>query len=102
MLIPLVSGLTTGVSVGFVGASFPVVLRLIGADPPLHLLISTVVLAFGLGYTGMILSPVHVCLVVTNEHFRTGLFRSIRTLIAPAGTVVLGAVALSWLLRTAG
>jgi hypothetical protein len=102
MLIPFVSGVTTGVSVGFVGASFPVVLRLMGADPPLHLVLSTVVLAFGLGYTGMILSPVHVCLVVTNEHFRTSLFRSIRTLAAPAGVVVVGAVALSWLIRLAG
>ena len=44
MLVPMVAGLSTGLSVGFVGASFPIVISLLGEDPPLVLVLSTTVL----------------------------------------------------------
>ena len=102
MALPFLSGLATGLSVGFVGASFPVVFTLIGSDPSIGVLLATVVLAYGFGYMGMILSPVHICLIVTNEHFRTRLLHSIRSLGLPALTVLLTVTAvyfcILWLL----
>ena len=84
MAIPFLSGMATGLAVGFVGASFPIVFSLLPADAVLMDVLSTVVLAFGFGYMGMILSPVHICLIVSNEHFRTRLLDSLRGLILPA------------------
>ena len=99
MLIPFISGLSTGLAIGFVGASFPIVISLLGENPALSELVPTVVLAFGFGYMGMILSPVHICLIVTNEHFRTRLLHSIARLARPAAAVLVGVVGYYLLIR---
>ncbi|MFH1728068.1 MAG: DUF401 family protein [Pseudomonadota bacterium] len=75
MLLPFISGLVTGIAFGFVGASFPIIIPLLGDNPSFGLLLSTVVIAFNFGYMGQILSPVHVCLVVTNEYFKTKIYQ---------------------------
>ncbi|MEW5767287.1 MAG: DUF401 family protein [bacterium] len=90
MVIPYISGMVTGLAIGFVGASFPIVISLLGENPALGTLLSTTVLAYGCGYMGMILSPVHVCLVVTNEHFRTPLVHSLASLLKPAAVTLAG------------
>ncbi len=93
MLIPFISGITTGIAVGFVGASFPIIVSLAGGD------ISYLVLAYGCGYMGMILSPVHVCLVVTAEHFHTDVGRTIKNIMKPAALVMSGIVLLHLVYR---
>jgi hypothetical protein len=102
MILPLVSGLATGLSIGFVGASFPIVLRLLGADPGFGELLATGVLAYGFGYMGMLLSPVHVCLVVTCEHFKVGVGRAMAGMAPPAAVILVCSVVLygiwSWVL----
>ena len=98
MLLPLISGLSTGISVGFVGASFPIVLSLLGQDPSLRLRLSTTVLAYGFGHIGMLLSPVHVCLVVTSAHFRTQVLRNAAGLLKPAAIVLACAVLMHFLI----
>ncbi|MBU1077699.1 MAG: DUF401 family protein [Spirochaetes bacterium] len=97
MLVPFISGMTTGVAIGFVGASFPIVMSLLGDAPALNELLATTVLAYASGYMGMILSPVHICLIVTNEHFKTGLTDSLVRLIKPA-LVMLGSALLYYLI----
>jgi integral membrane protein (TIGR00529 family) len=99
MLLPYLAGLTSGLAIGMVGASFPVVINLIGADPSRSLVLSTVVLAYGFGYMGMILCPVHVCLIVTNEYFKTSITQSILRLVKPALIVLAGAVIISMCVR---
>ena len=91
LVIPFISGITTGVSVGFVGASMPIVISLLGSSPNLSHLLSTVILAFTFGFMGVMLSPVHVCLIVTNEYFKTNLAKSLTAIIPPV--LVLMAVA---------
>ena len=93
MLLPFISGVTTGIAVGFVGASFPIVVSLSGGD------ISLLVLAYGCGYMGMILSPVHVCLIVTAAHFDTSAGAAIRNILKPAAAVMAGTMLLSLLYR---
>ena len=96
ILLPLISGLAMGLSAGFVGASFPIVMSLIGEDPSLRTVLSTTVLAYGFGYMGMLLSPVHVCLIVTSAHFHTSVLRNVAGLLAPAA-VMLAATLLMYL-----
>ncbi|MHC5034841.1 MAG: DUF401 family protein [Planctomycetota bacterium] len=99
MLLPLVSGLATGVTVACVGASFPIVIDLLGDSPSTSALLSTTVLAYGFGYMGMLLSPVHVCLVVTGEHFKTGVLRIAAGLLKPAAVVLAACVLMHLILR---
>jgi hypothetical protein len=98
MAIPFLCGLSTGLSIGYVGASFPIVLHL--ADPSAGAggFAATCVLAYGFGYYGMILSPVHICLIVTNRHFETSLIHSLRGLILPSMAALAGISLYAWLL----
>lgn len=81
MIIPFVSGLATGITVGFAGASIPIAISLLGADPTLYQVLSTVSLAFSFGFMGVMMSPVHICLIVTNEHFKTSMAKSLTSLL---------------------
>jgi integral membrane protein (TIGR00529 family) len=92
MLIPFISGLATGIGAGYVGASFPIVLRLLGVNPGFSAILSTLVLAQGFGMAGMLLSPVHVCLLVSNEYFGTKLGPTLSKLIKPAMIVIGSAI----------
>lgn len=81
--LPFVAGMVTGVAVGFVGASFPLVFGLLGPQPPLNILAATTMFAYGFGYAGMLLSPVHICLVVTVKYFNARLLSSYAYLVRP-------------------
>ena len=102
MLLPFVAGITTGICVGFVGATFPIIVSLVGTDAPPADLLAAATLAFGFGYMGMMLSPVHVCLIVTNEHFKTRLAHSLRGLLAPAAAVLAAVTAYHFAIRLIG
>ncbi len=99
LLIPLISGLAVGINVGTIGASFPVVLTLLGPSPQLHVLLPTAVLAYAAGFMGQMLSPVHVCLVVSNQYFKTSLLRSLGGLLLPVIVVLGGTYCFTLLLR---
>ncbi|MBN2551957.1 MAG: DUF401 family protein [Spirochaetales bacterium] len=98
LLIPLITGLAVGINVGTIGASFPVVMSLLGVSPSPAELLSTTVLAYVAGFMGQMLSPVHVCLVVSNQYFKTSLLRSLAGLLLPVGFVLAGTYAYSLLL----
>lgn len=84
-LLPLIAGVVTGIAIGFVGASFPLVAALV---PPGESPIPFAVLAYGFGYMGMMMSPVHLCLIVTKEFFRADLYSVFRCLWRPAAVVL--------------
>ncbi|HOF90144.1 MAG TPA: DUF401 family protein, partial [Armatimonadota bacterium] len=71
----------------------------LGPDPAFGALLSTAALAYGFGYLGMMLSPVHVCLLVTNEHFNTRLHRTLPPLLGPAAVVAAAVVAVHLALK---
>ncbi len=74
-IIPFIAGLLTGLTFGFVGSTFPIILGLENAQN-----ISAVSFAFASGYAGVLLSPVHLCLVLTREYFKanmTGIYYKI-------------------------
>ncbi|NLW51368.1 MAG: DUF401 family protein [Candidatus Brocadiaceae bacterium] len=99
MLLPLVSGLATGLAIGFVGASFPIVMSLIGEDPSAATRMAATALAYGFGHVGQLLSPVHVCLVVTSEYFRTSVFANAAGLLRLAAVVLAGSLGMYVLLN---
>ncbi len=93
-IIPFISGLTTGLALGFVGASFPLVMSITGHSESYRELLPIVVLAYGCGYIGMMLSPVHLCLVVTNQYFKTSMARVMIHLLGPLLVVFTGVMAM--------
>jgi len=80
--LPFVAGLVTGVGFGYVGLAFPIILGLAPAGGPFPRE-AAIVLAGAFGYVGMMLSPLHVCMVVSAEHFGVGLASTIRRFALP-------------------
>jgi hypothetical protein len=85
-LLPFVAGLLTGHTVGFVGSTFPLLISI--GDQTLPALIS---LAFASGFIGVLLSPVHLCLILTKEYFKADLSGIYRKTI-PASAIVFAIV----------
>lgn len=101
MLIPLISGLSTGIAVGFVGASFPIVMNLLGTNPSMPDVMSYTVIAYSFGFAGMMLSPVHVCHIVTAEYFKSSLNKSSLSMIIPSSVVMAGGLIISLIIKIA-
>lgn len=64
-VLPFVAGLVTGITVGFAGVSFPIVVTLVPGEQYL----TYGILAYGIGCLGMIMSPVHLCFAATKHYF---------------------------------
>jgi len=98
-LIPFVIGLLTGITTAFVGIAFPVLLPIIsGSEPNL----TYVMLAYVGGFTGVLLSPIHLCLIVTIQYFRANLKKIYRILLLPVAFVILIALVIVLMSRLWG
>lgn len=85
--LPFIAGMVTGLAVGFVGTSFPIVLALVPPDESIR---PYVVLAYAFGHLGQMCSPLHLCHVVSNRFFKTGygpVYRELLPAAAVAGTL---------------
>jgi integral membrane protein (TIGR00529 family) len=92
--VPLVIGLITGVTLAYIAVCFPLLLPLMGAPGDVNM--ELVMLAFVSGFVGCLLSPVHLCLVLTREYFGAswgGIYRkllpSCAAIMVVAGLIVL-------------
>ena len=91
-LLPFIAGVLTGHTVGFVGSTFALLAHMAGtASQPL------ISLAFASGFVGVLLSPLHLCLILTREYFRADL-SGIYRLTIPSGLMVLAAAFAQYLL----
>lgn len=84
---PFFVGLLTGVNQAFVAIAFPLLVPIIGEGHPDMVLL---MFAYVSGFAGILLSPAHLCLVLTAEYFRAPLKDVYRVLIGPV-CVIFGA-----------
>jgi hypothetical protein len=82
-LLPLITALVTGVGFGYVGLALPLVVAALPPDLSPVSYAAHVALAGAFGFAGMMLSPLHVCMVVSAEHFGIKASDIIRRVAAP-------------------
>jgi hypothetical protein len=87
MILPFLAGFITGIAVGFVGTSFPLIIPMFPENSLVGYL-SSAALAFTFGFMGMMLSPVHLCFLVTKDYYGASLIKSYRYLLLPALSVM--------------
>ena len=87
MILPFLAGFITGIAVGFVGTSFPLIIPMFPENGLVGYL-SSAALAFTFGFMGMMLSPVHLCFLVTKDYYGASLIKSYRYLLLPALSVM--------------
>ena len=86
-LLPFISGFLTGITVGSVGSTFPVILHMLHGAPA-----AAISFAFASAFLGVLLSPVHVCLVLTREYFNADIWGIYRRMFPACGTIIIVAV----------
>jgi len=85
MAIPFITGIITGIAMGFVGTSFPIVITLIGTGD----IYAFIFIAFVFGFIGMMLSPVHLCLLLTKDYFKASLIKVYQQYLVPLSFITL-------------
>lgn len=82
--LPFLLGAITGYGNAMVGLSFPILLPFFqgAADPLAYLMI-----AYGSGFCGAMLSPTHACLVMTLQYYGADMGKVFRMLFLPVGVV---------------
>lgn len=93
-LLPFLTGFITGITLGFVGSTFPLIIHITGDTT-----VAALSFAFAAGFLGVLLSPVHVCLVLTREYFRADLWGMYKMMFPGCAIICLVAIAQYAILR---
>ncbi|MGE4553784.1 MAG: DUF401 family protein [Desulfovibrionaceae bacterium] len=99
ILLPWLAGMVSGISVAYVGASFPLLLGLIHQMGLESQLLPLLALGIFSGFTGVMASPLHVCFVLTCQYFHVDLGRAWRAVVLPCACIFCAGVAYHFLLR---
>ena len=67
--LPFLVALSSGVVIAFVGSALPILLPLIQSLGEAQFIPAYVMLMLASGFTGMMLSPLHLCFLLSNEYF---------------------------------
>ena len=78
-VLPFVVGLLTGIVQAFVGVTFPLLIPLIMVNGAVDFYLLS--FAFISGYAGVLLSPVHLCYLLTCDYFGTDINRVYKYLL---------------------
>jgi integral membrane protein (TIGR00529 family) len=90
-LLPFMVGMIGGIAIAFVGSTFPILIPMIHSMGETQHMLAYIMLAMVCGFAGVLLSPLHLCLVLSNEYFQTKLSSVYRHLWFPCIGLVLSA-----------
>ncbi len=93
ILLPFLVGGVAGITIAFVGTTTPILIQLIHAAGEGHHMLAYMMLALASGFAGVLLSPLHLCLLLSNEYFATPLSHVYRHLYLPSAALVLASCA---------
>lgn len=89
MLLPFLVGAVAGITIAFVGTTFPILISLIDTLGNNTLLLPYLMLALASGFAGVLISPLHLCLLLSNEYFRTSLIPVYKIMAFPLLTLLI-------------
>ena len=97
ILLPFLVGAVAGITVAFVGTTFPIIFSLLSSYGLADQILAYTVLAYCAGYLGVLLSPLHICLILTCEFFKTNLSKIYPRLALPCAVIGIAGVLSYWL-----
>jgi len=89
IVLPFLVGIITGITVAFVGSTFPILIPLIHSLDPAASLLPYIMLALTCGFAGVLISPLHLCLILSNEYFKADMKSVYRFLWLPCGGLIM-------------
>jgi len=85
-LLMLIVGFATGMEMSYSSISLPLLLSFTGSG---EVILKNIMLAISGGFVGVMLSPLHLCYVLTAEYFKADMWKSYRILIPAALSLTL-------------
>ena len=100
ILLPMLVGLISGITMAFVGAAFPLLLDLLAAlGVSGEARTAWVILALVSGFTGIMASPLHICFIFSCQYFGVNISAVWRRLLAPSALLFATGVTLFFCYR---
>ena len=99
IILPFLVGGVVGITIAFVGTTFPILISLIQSLGEGHLMLAYMMLAMTSGFMGVLFSPLHLCLLLSNEYFHTSLIPVYRYLWFPCTALLATSLFYFWVLR---
>ncbi len=99
VLLPFLVGMSTGIVIAFVGSTLPILIPLINSFGEANFIPAYVMLVLTCGYAGVLLSPIHLCLLLSNEYFGATTGSVYRHLLLPCIFLVCISIIYFWVLR---
>jgi hypothetical protein len=98
VFLPFLVGMVAGINVAFVGATFPLLLGLLENLAMQSQMVPYLVVASFSGFTGVMISPIHICFVLTCNFFGADLVGTWRRIVPPCLCFGLCGGMLFWIL----
>jgi integral membrane protein (TIGR00529 family) len=99
IVLPGLVGSIGGITIAFVGTAFPILISLIHSLGRTDLLLPYLMLAMIGGFMGVLLSPLHLCLLLSNAYFQTSLLKVYRYLWLPCIGMLSTGLGYFWILK---
>ena len=94
MILPFAVGAVTGITMNMVALTYPVILAALVTPDERGVAMAYMVLAFACGYAGILMTPIHICMVQSNHYFKLNATSTVPRLVLPALGLVLAGVGL--------
>lgn len=100
VILPLLVGMVVGITIAFVGTTFPILISLVHGFGETQGILGYMMLALVSGFVGVLLSPLHLCLLLSNEYFGTSLIKVLRLVARPCAVLLASSSAYFFLLHS--
>jgi integral membrane protein (TIGR00529 family) len=97
--LPFLVGAVAGITIAFVGSTFPILILLIKSFGQSQFMMAYMMLAMTSGLIGVFVSPLHLCLLLTNQYFGTSLSDSYKLLWLPCLLLLIFGLGFFWFLN---
>ena len=82
-ILPFIVGVITGITVAFVGTTFPIIIPLVHSHGQPEYMLAYVMFSLVFGFIGVLISPLHLCLTLSNQYFNARISEVYRLLRLP-------------------
>lgn len=82
--LPFLVGFISGITLAYVGSTFPIMLGLLAQLGLQQYTLQFTILGMYAGFTGIMVSPIHICFLVSCEYFRANFTQTWRRIALPS------------------
>jgi len=99
VVLPFLVGVVSGLTIAFVGTTFPILIVLIQSFGGQQFMLGYMMLGLASGFVGVLVSPLHLCFLLSNQYFGTTLGAVYRHLWLPCASILIFSITYFWIVH---